>query len=39
VELGGAVEMAPENTPYGRLAVLTDTTGSRISIMGTNTES
>jgi predicted enzyme related to lactoylglutathione lyase len=38
VELGGAVEMAPENTPYGRLAVLTDPTGSRISIMGTNTE-
>jgi len=38
VELGGAVEMPPENTPYGRLAVLTDTTGSRVSIMGTNTE-
>jgi len=37
VELGGAVEMVPENTPYGRLAVLTDTTGSRISIMGENT--
>jgi predicted enzyme related to lactoylglutathione lyase len=36
VELGGAVEMMPENTPYGRLAVLTDTTGSRISIMGEN---
>ena len=37
VELGGAVEMPPENTPYGRLAVITDTTGSRISIMGENT--
>lgn len=37
VELGGAIEMPPENTPYGRLAVLTDTTGSRISIMGENT--
>jgi predicted enzyme related to lactoylglutathione lyase len=36
-DLGGAVEMAPENTPYGRLAVLNDTTGSRISIMGENT--
>lgn len=37
VELGGAIEMEPENTPYGRLAVLTDTTGSRINIMGENT--
>lgn len=32
-ELGGGVMMAPEDTPYGRLAVLTDTTGSRFSIM------
>jgi hypothetical protein len=37
VELGGAVEMEPENTPYGRLAVITDTTGSRIHIMGETT--
>lgn len=37
VELGGTVEVQPENTPYGRLAVLTDTTGSRFSIMGENT--
>lgn len=36
VELGGAIDMEPENTPYGRLAVLTDTTGSRISVMGEN---
>ena len=38
VELGGAIEMAPENTPYGRLAILTDPTGSRINVMGENTE-
>lgn len=37
VELGGSVEMEPENTPYGRLGVLTDPTGSRISIMGPTT--
>ena len=30
--LGGAVEMAPEDTPYGRLAVLSDTTGSRFHV-------
>ena len=35
--LGGGVEMKPENTPYGRLAVITDPTGSRLSIMGENT--
>ncbi|HWJ64142.1 MAG TPA: VOC family protein [Acidimicrobiales bacterium] len=37
VELGGKVEMPPENTPYGRLGVLSDTTGSRIHVMGENT--
>lgn len=37
VELGGAIEMEPENTPYGRLAVITDTTGSRINVMGETT--
>ena len=36
-ELGGSVEMEPEDTPYGRLAVLADTTGSRLSIMGETT--
>ncbi len=35
--LGGGVEMKPENTPYGRLAIITDTTGSRLSLMGENT--
>ncbi|MCU1369630.1 MAG: Glyoxalase/bleomycin resistance protein/dioxygenase [Ilumatobacteraceae bacterium] len=38
VELGGAVAMQPEDTPYGRLAVLTDPTGSRFSIMGATTD-
>jgi len=33
--LGGAIEMAPEDTPYGRLAVLQDTTGSRFNLLGT----
>ena len=32
VELGGTVVMAPEDTPYGRLAVCTDSTGSPFSI-------
>lgn len=32
-DLGGSVEMPPEDTPYGRLAVLSDTTGSRFHIM------
>ncbi len=35
-ELGGTVEMPPEDTPYGRLAVLSDTTGSRIHILQPN---
>lgn len=34
--LGGTVAMPPEDTPYGRLAVLTDTTGSRIHILQPN---
>lgn len=32
-ELGGAVVMPPEDTPYGRLAVCTDSTGSTFSII------
>lgn len=36
VELGGQVEMVPEDTPYGRLAVLVDPTGSRISLLQPN---
>ena len=35
-ELGGKVEMVPEDTPYGRLAVLVDPTGSRINILQPN---
>ena len=33
VELGGTVEMQPEDTPYGRLAVLVDPTGSRLHLL------
>lgn len=36
VELGGQIEMAPEDTPYGRLGVLVDPTGSRISLLQPN---
>jgi predicted enzyme related to lactoylglutathione lyase len=35
-ELGGGTAMAPEDTPYGRLAVVTDTTGTAFSLMGPN---
>lgn len=33
-ELGGTIVMAPEDTPYGRLAVATDPTGARFSLVG-----
>ncbi len=33
-ELGGALEMGPDDTPYGRLAVVTDPTGARFSLVG-----
>lgn len=36
VELGGAVVEGPDDTPYGRLATLTDPNGARIKIMGEN---
>jgi predicted enzyme related to lactoylglutathione lyase len=32
-ELGGSVVMAPEDTPYGRLATLTDATGAGFKIV------
>lgn len=35
--LGGGIEMQSENTPYGRLAIITDTTGSRLHVMGETT--
>lgn len=35
-ELGGAVVMAPEDTPYGRLATLTDPSGVAFKILGPN---
>jgi predicted enzyme related to lactoylglutathione lyase len=38
VELGGAVVHGAEDTPYGRLAVATDATGSRFSLLGPNLE-
>lgn len=36
VELGGAVMVPAEDTPYGRLAVATDATGSPFSLLGPN---
>ncbi|MBF6163239.1 VOC family protein [Streptomyces gardneri] len=33
-ELGGSVLSPPENTPYGRMAAVTDATGARFSIGG-----
>jgi len=33
-ELGGRVLRAPEDTPYGRLAQLADTTGAAFAVMG-----
>ncbi len=36
IELGGAVVEAAENSPYGRLAVVTDPTGAQFRLMGPN---
>ena len=36
LSLGGAVTQAAENTPYGRLAALTDPTGAGFKLMGPN---
>jgi predicted enzyme related to lactoylglutathione lyase len=33
VELGGAIVMAPEDTPYGRIAMATDPTGAMFKVM------
>ena len=33
-ELGGSIEMAPEDTPHGRLAACTDPTGARFMLVG-----
>ncbi len=38
VELGGAIVTPAEDTPYGRLAVATDATGTRFSLLGPNLE-
>jgi predicted enzyme related to lactoylglutathione lyase len=37
IGLGGAVVQPPENTPYGRLATLTDPTGAYFKLLGANT--
>ena len=37
-EAGGVVVMAPEDSPYGRLAELQDPSGARFRIMGPNLE-
>ena len=36
-ELGGSVVVPPENTPYGRLATITDSTGASLRLLGPNT--
>lgn len=36
VELGGSIERAAEDTPYGRLAVAADPTGARFKLVGPN---
>ncbi|MBX3287046.1 MAG: VOC family protein [Acidimicrobiales bacterium] len=36
VELGGAVTQPAEDTPYGRLAALTDATGTNFRLLGPN---
>ena len=36
VELGGAIVTPAEDTPYGRLAVATDATGTPFSLLGPN---
>jgi uncharacterized protein len=38
VELGGAVAEAAEDTPYGRLATITDHAGARIKLRGPNND-
>ena len=38
-ELGGSVEAAAEDTPYGRLATAVDPTGARFKLMGPNASS
>lgn len=35
-ELGGSVPVAPENTPFGRLATVTDPTGASLRVIGPN---
>ena len=37
-ELGGSVVMPAQDTPYGRLAVLSDSTGAQFSLLGPNKE-
>jgi hypothetical protein len=39
ISLGGAEVQAAQDSPYGRLAEISDTTGCRIKLMGPNTES
>lgn len=34
IVLGGAIVMAPEDTPYGKLAVAQDPTGAQFSLAG-----
>jgi predicted enzyme related to lactoylglutathione lyase len=36
-DLGGTVIVAPENSPYGRLATITDSTGAGLRLIGPNT--
>lgn len=38
-DAGGSVVMAPEDTPYGRIAELADPSGARFKILGPNLES
>ncbi|MBB5918680.1 hypothetical protein BJY24_007592 [Nocardia transvalensis] len=38
VELGGSIDREPENTPYGRMAVVADPGGVRFSIGGNSSE-
>jgi predicted enzyme related to lactoylglutathione lyase len=38
-EAGGAIVMAPDDSPYGRLAELQDPAGARFKILGPNLES
>jgi predicted enzyme related to lactoylglutathione lyase len=37
-ELGGSVEQPAEDTPYGRIAVVTDPMGARFKLVGRNNE-